>query len=584
MSNINTLLAIIDIIILRQTNLNKLIKSSIRYKILNDMKLSQNVINVLESGFGPKNDNDKLYTNIYDLMNGQKAMDWWNFPWDLQATLQPTYAITFKDMEDILRNVVVLKEKNSTEYVKYSKKLSDTILKLNSDIMNAHGGIRRVIKIIYCIRNFISVAIDKNLVEDIANLDKAVDHLLHKIDITKLAKDDSTLYQNSKDLKGNRESRTKENGLADLEKIYLQLHPELAVKKPQSGPVNLDIQLPFPGMETTTLYGTGTYLNKMYNATETLLCFENDQAFQGDNAYRNTINHYGKTKYCREEIPIKQSECLRILSFNVHNFHMICNDQIKKNPQHTIDYISRCQPDLILLQEYVPYININDNINNYKNCPATMKIPVDFTYIDTKMIQYGFSESVKCNDFELVDKPYHKNIFMGKAIYTKEPIINATTRILGNIKGINRDRSYLRIIYKIPNQNIYMLVYTVHLTFFNSSATHAEIKTLMDVIKQEQEFYKIDNVLIIGDFNNSPFNNSIFDSLKSNKYSLLNDNAVSAFNQNTSTGETIDLVWVNDKFINNFDICNPKNPSGYKVIYQSNVSDHYPIVLDIKPK
>ncbi|ARF11785.1 endonuclease/exonuclease/phosphatase family protein [Klosneuvirus KNV1] len=576
----NDILNLINIIQERQYKLQS------RYIILNNVKLSQNAINVLESAFGENYDHHPSYTNMYDLANGSKAMDWWNFPWDLQATQQPTYAISFKDMEDILRNVIVKTEKDSYNYVKYSKKLADTVLKLNAEIMNAHGGIRRVIKILYCVRNFMLIANDKILTEDINNLEKAVEHLLHKIDLTKLAKDDDKLYTNSKDLYGNTETRTKKNGLAELEKIYLLLHPDKAIPGPKilPSPINLNQQLPFHGMEYTTLYGTGKYLNKMYSVRETLLCFENDQAFQGDNAYRNTIKSYGKKNYCHEEIPIKRPACLRILSFNVHNFHMICNDNIKKNPQHTIDYVKRCQPDLVLLQEYVPYININDDINKYKNCPSSMTIPVDFSYMDTKMAFNGFNESVKCNDFELVDKPYHGGIFMGKAIYTKEPIINAMTKIIGKKPGTNRDRGYLRIIYKVPNQNLHILVYTVHLTFLNNSATKQEIDTLVSVIRDEQKFYKIDNVLIMGDFNNSPFINNIFDSLRNNNYTLLNDKTVSAFNQNTNSGETIDLAWVNDGFLNNFDICNSKSPSGYKVIYKSNVSDHYPIILDIKPK
>ena len=207
-------------------NISYSIKQQARYKIINNKKLSVNSINVLDSAFNSEYDNDPNYTNMYDLANGRKAMDWWNFPWDLKSS-KPQYQITYNDIRDILTNVLVKMEKNDLHYVRYSKKLADNVMKLNSTIMNNHGGHLRVIKIIYCIRNFMTVAIKHHLIDDINNLKLAIIHLL-SINKNTLLSDSNPLkltYGSSsvyKPLTIDKiaENRTRDNGLNEL-KTYL---------------------------------------------------------------------------------------------------------------------------------------------------------------------------------------------------------------------------------------------------------------------------------------------------------------------------------------------------------------------------
>ena len=222
MDNISLLLNKINVLHNRIENIQQLTKSIDnlpRYKIINNVKMSVNAINVLDSAFGEKYDNDKNYTNAYDLHNGTKGMDWWNFPWDLPSS-QMQYTITYEDMKDILDNVVVKMNKDDIYYVKYSEKLNDMVQQLTPKIMMNHGGYLRVRKIIYCIRNFMSVAIKYNLVEDMNNLMPAINKLL-SFNINEVGMDVDTLNNgvSGKNIDNMSENRTITNGFIELEQL-----------------------------------------------------------------------------------------------------------------------------------------------------------------------------------------------------------------------------------------------------------------------------------------------------------------------------------------------------------------------------
>lgn len=218
MDNIQLLLHQINILHNRIENVQQLteIIDNKRYKIINNAKLSTNAINVLDSAFSEKYDNDNNYTNVYDLANGTKGMDWWNFPWDISSS-KMKYTITYSDMKDILENVIVKMNKNDKHYVKYSKKLNDMVQQLNPVIMTNHGGYLRVRKIVYCIRNFMSVAIKYNLTEDINNLIQSINKLL-SINIKEFYLHNNKLNEgiNAKNINGESEIRTIKNGFNEL--------------------------------------------------------------------------------------------------------------------------------------------------------------------------------------------------------------------------------------------------------------------------------------------------------------------------------------------------------------------------------
>ena len=227
MDNIAVLLSQINILHNRIENiqmLSEIIDNSPRYKIINNAKLSQNAINVLDSAFGEKYDNDQNYTNVYDLANGTKGMDWWNFPWDLPSS-QMQYTITYEDMKDILENVIVKMKKNDTYYVKYSAKLNNMVQQLNSTIMTNHGGYLRVRKIVYCLRNFMSVAIKYNLKDDINNLVSAIDKLLSiNINEFNLSYNQLNSSIEAKNIDNVSENRTINNGFGELGQLKNKLN------------------------------------------------------------------------------------------------------------------------------------------------------------------------------------------------------------------------------------------------------------------------------------------------------------------------------------------------------------------------
>ena len=148
--------------------------------------LSNQASAVLRAAFDTEDNPLASTTNAYDFAkyNGHRVMDWWNFPWDLPSS-QSQYTLTYQDMEDLL-HIKVLKEKDGSEYVRYSEKLKEMVLLLTPEIMNNCGGVLRVTKIIYCVRNFLEVAIKSGDVSDQISLASAAKHLLGLLETKKL--------------------------------------------------------------------------------------------------------------------------------------------------------------------------------------------------------------------------------------------------------------------------------------------------------------------------------------------------------------------------------------------------------------
>lgn len=183
--------------------------------------LSSNARNVVRSAFETDFLVEQDYVNAYDFARyaGNKGMDWWNFPWDLRSS-KPEYAISFSDMKTLLENVRVKPQKNSDTYVRYSEKLLSMVEELTPQIMNAHGGYLRVVKIIYCVRNFLAVAQKHNLAADITPLKKAARKVIAIFDAGQLVTGASPYTKgsalNPKNIDGISEDRTAKNGIAEL--------------------------------------------------------------------------------------------------------------------------------------------------------------------------------------------------------------------------------------------------------------------------------------------------------------------------------------------------------------------------------
>lgn len=333
-----------------------------------------------------------------------------------------------------------------------------------------------------------------------------------------------------------------------------------------------------------TVYGT--VAGNEYQREENHLSYYSTKAFPGDGAYSITIK-YGKKNFCvnQEAIPHKAQGALRIMSFNVHNFHKICvaNGELFKNPKYAADAIKKIDPDIVALEEVVPYAMDEQAALKHD---SNGLIIVNFSVLDKLMHDMDFTNNIKVNDFEKNPDPALNKLFMGKAIYTKTavPIKAFSNSQIG--QSPNNDRGYVSILFEYDGKLI--LLYDVHLTFFNDIITTTEIVELTEVIKKDQEKFGTKNVIIVGDFNNNSYSNpKIFEQLEKSSFTLLNDMSPTAFNQNVQIGETIDLIYVSKDFLENFEILNKtsNNPEGKKVVVvKSDESDHWPVFFDFKPK
>lgn len=191
---------------------------------------------VLNSAFGTEFDSAGAYLNAYNFVaaNGSGGMDWWNFPWDLSSS-KPQYTLDFHDMEEMILHADVKTDPLADAYVPYAQMLSHMTQQLTPAIMNNHGGALRVVKIIYCVRNFLSVAIDCS--PDHARCQTGVQHLRaaakHLVSLDKVStlKDNSRQYSIANwspaptDLRGNQEDRSLKRGVRNLQQLLAASKP-----------------------------------------------------------------------------------------------------------------------------------------------------------------------------------------------------------------------------------------------------------------------------------------------------------------------------------------------------------------------
>jgi hypothetical protein len=210
------------------TKIEKPVKtqSIARVQVYGDLSSSAKA--VLKAAFESdyRSEEDKVNAYDFPLYEGNKGMDWWNFPWDLPSSYNTLYTLSYNDMKAILENVKVKSAKNSDKFVSYAEMLKSLVFKLNSTIMNAHGGYARVLKIIYCVRNFLAVALKYKLSKDVIDLKLAAQKIIAIYESGELMSGDSPYTKESsfapKNVDGELEDRSAEAGIEDLKLLLLK--------------------------------------------------------------------------------------------------------------------------------------------------------------------------------------------------------------------------------------------------------------------------------------------------------------------------------------------------------------------------
>ena len=341
----------------------------------------------------------------------------------------------------------------------------------------------------------------------------------------------------------------------------------------------------FKNLLSFAIYNNNTSLPSYFNDYNYGVNLYDIMAFQNEPQVEN------KDVFCKQLLSTYEKEegYIRLVSFNVHNFHKICDEDtsvIKKHPKYACEIITSLTPNIVLFQEYIPYIK-KSNIDSDTTTKET-NFDVDFSFVDDMMTQSTLSHSIKSNDFE-----FKHNIFMGKAIYCDKNIEVKHSMQLNHNNMISDDINSRGVLYCIYDN---ILVMNIHLTFGNIDETKKELDNLFNIAN----FYYmmgITDIIISGDFNNN-INNTNDNNLEINDFDidefgfdrmwffkcpskftiLTSNNMKTGFNQNNK----LDFIIVSKKFKENYDIKLHNNREA--VIIETIASDHYPIFFDFKRK
>ena len=306
----------------------------------------------------------------------------------------------------------------------------------------------------------------------------------------------------------------------------------------------------------------------------------------------------------------KNKNSTRIITFNVHNWTKRCgmasnvtkniSNKLAKNINIYLRNFKNFDADILCLQEITPIFNkpINKNIND-KNY---IKNNLNFKYLTDEMNKIGYKYSYIVNtqhSYKPIPADYEEYFILGNAIFSKIPI--------KNVKGykLPGNRAFIECIININNKDV--LLYTTHLDYFRklkikelinnnfnktgpfNNITNLQLDLLVLHILDTMNKYKIYNVILCGDFNKQ-----YIPSLdnKNRKLTFLNFNLllnffkdsynicypdIKTYNKkritNFSRHNTTDYIFISKYFSLKIDKCK---------IIKTDISDHYPVMIDIK--
>jgi endonuclease/exonuclease/phosphatase family metal-dependent hydrolase len=294
-----------------------------------------------------------------------------------------------------------------------------------------------------------------------------------------------------------------------------------------------------------------------------------------------------------KEIYEKNSNRLRVLSFNVHNFITRCNQGIAPSYFNTLnmfqpgrnfkDFLSLFKyinADVICLQEFVPLFDkeINEDITDFDEIRK-----LNFEYINSEMKKLGYSYSciANTNNGNFSSNEPRSYFTLCNAIYSKLPILEEKIFQL----FINRNIVSIKINYN--NKDIWIL--NTHSAYFsdttpetislNTDLVVLQFKTIKYIIENEflNKMYK--NLIFCGDFNinffrkNNNYRYKNYDEIKSTMLEHFNNSFKIILPTNFSQNDQTDFILINK---------NSHIYPKYNLVVYSTISDHFPIFTDFQ--
>nr|QBK89454.1 MAG: endonuclease/exonuclease/phosphatase family protein [Mimivirus LCMiAC02] len=300
---------------------------------------------------------------------------------------------------------------------------------------------------------------------------------------------------------------------------------------------------------------------------------------------------YNIKNACYTDTISKKNDQVRLLLFNVHNFVKQCDnkDEIKRDFNHVYNFISDKEIDYLLLTEMAPIKKEKDAINKGNFEPFINKIKnIELNHNFMARTHY-IPDSI----------PYY--FFLVNGIFSKNKLVDINTYNIGSNRILMECKIYIH--------NIPILLYLAHVEdkYDKNKINYDEnIGNIIDIIKNKIKEYKIENVILCGDMNfpiyeydTNEKNRKIFLEDETNRnifkhaYQMYPVNKINPLkdlnnylkyiepinkNQTTFTGFNkrliIDHFFVSLSLLNKFSISSK--------IIKSDVSDHYPVLLEIQ--
>lgn len=300
--------------------------------------------------------------------------------------------------------------------------------------------------------------------------------------------------------------------------------------------------------------------------------FNSDQAYVGEYLAGNK-NQFCNTNFIVPTLNNTDND-LNIITFNVHNFVRICPPNIGRSLNHFIEFMTKItnnsRIDVVCLQEVAPI---------YDKKPITPKEIINgtLTPLIDAMKKLGFNYNVCTNTTWDISSLVNNYYMLVNCIFSRNEIISTDNF------GLPDNRCAQ--VAKIRNGDMIHVIINTHLEYdtYKSLQIHCKpmnvLQTQINCIRNIiQNYSKLYPVFITGDFNHDIVRNNTFTPL-TNICQIISPIYNSTHHEYTgfNSGNIIDYVLMTNATTTIYEPIK-------KMIMDSNVSDHYPVLVSLRKK